>query len=439
MNAILIVLSIIAALVVMILAPIDGVSAVLLCAIAAVVTLAYLFRIKEDREFLMQIFAAGLLVRVAIALMTYVFELQEFFCADAAGYDELGFAVMKLWQGETYYKAAVEWLERTDGAGGWGMLYYVAGIYTLVGRNTLAVQMVTCVFGAATAPIIYLCTRHIYQNKRAARLAALIVALFPSLVLWSSQGIKDGLIIFLLAIVIWATLQLSDKLSFKFFAVLVAGLLGILTLRFYVFYMIVAAIGGTFLIGTKNLTTERLVRQIVLIVCIGLALTYFGVLQTASVQFSRFANLETAQRSRTYLASAGQSGFGADVDISTTSGAISMIPIGLTYLLFAPFPWDVANLRQSITLPEMIVWWLMFPIVLLGAWFTIKYRLRQALPILLFTAMLTLAYSIFQGNVGTAYRQRAQLLVFYFVFAAVGFVLLKERRENKKLSEMQRR
>ncbi|HEU5239390.1 MAG TPA: hypothetical protein VFU37_19825, partial [Pyrinomonadaceae bacterium] len=35
------------------------------------------------------------------------------------------------------------------------------------------------------------------------------------------------------------------------------------------------------------------------------------------------------------------------------------------------------------------------------------------------------------GNVGTAYRQRAQLLVFYFVFVAVGFVLLKERREAR--------
>jgi hypothetical protein len=44
--------------------------------------------------------------------------------------------------------------------------------------------------------------------------------------------------------------------------------------------------------------------------------------------------------------------------------------------------------------------------------------------------MLTLAYSLFQGNVGTAYRQRSQLLVFYFIFVAVGAVLLKERAED---------
>jgi hypothetical protein len=118
--------------------------------------------------------------------------------------------------------------------------------------------------------------------------------------------------------------------------------------------------------------------------------------------------------------------------VSTTAGALGAIPVGIVYLLFAPFPWQVANLRQSITLPEMIVWWASFPLLVLGAYFTVRYRLRQALPILIFTSMLTLAYSIFQGNVGTAYRQRSQILVFYFIFVAVGYVLMKERREDRR-------
>jgi hypothetical protein len=83
-------------------------------------------------------------------------------------------------------------------------------------------------------------------------------------------------------------------------------------------------------------------------------------------------------------------------------------------------------------LPEMLVWWGSFPFLILGLWFTIKYRLRQALPILIFTSMLTLSYSIFQGNIGTAYRQRSQLMVFYFIFAAVGFAIMQEVRGEKK-------
>jgi hypothetical protein len=111
---------------------------------------------------------------------------------------------------------------------------------------------------------------------------------------------------------------------------------------------------------------------------------------------------------------------------------LSTIPIGLLYLLFAPFPWQLASLRQSITLPEMIIWWASFPLLILGLWFSIKYRLRQISPILIFTVMLSLAYSIFQGNVGNAYRQRSQLLVFYFIFVAVGYVLLSEKRAERK-------
>jgi hypothetical protein len=158
------------------------------------------------------------------------------------------------------------------------------------------------------------------------------------------------------------------------------------------------------------------------------------VTRLATEQFNRFGSFEAVNRSRTDLARAG-SGFGQEVDVSTTQGAISTIPMGLVYLLFAPFPWQLASLRQSITFPEMIIWWSSFPLLVLGIWYSMKYRLRQIAPILIFTTMLSIAYSVFQGNVGTAYRQRAQLLVFYFIFVAVGFVLLKEKRENRNKAQ----
>jgi hypothetical protein len=150
------------------------------------------------------------------------------------------------------------------------------------------------------------------------------------------------------------------------------------------------------------------------------------------VQFERFGNLETIQRSRDDAARSAESGFGREVDVSTTSGAIAAVPIGLVYLLFAPFPWQLVSLRQSLTLPEMVIWWASCPMLVLGLWFSFRYRLRMISPILIFTVMLSLAYSVFQGNVGTAYRQRAQLLVFYFIFVAVGYVLILEKHEERK-------
>jgi len=128
---------------------------------------------------------------------------------------------------------------------------------------------------------------------------------------------------------------------------------------------------------------------------------------------------------------------GKDVDVSTASGAIQAVPAGIVYLLFAPFPWQLESLRQSITLPEMLIWWAAFPFLVLGLWFTFRYRLRQSFVIFIFTTMLTLAYSVFQGNVGTAYRQRSQILVFYFIFVAVGIVLIREKLEEKRMRDME--
>jgi 4-amino-4-deoxy-L-arabinose transferase-like glycosyltransferase len=320
--------------------------------------------------------------------------------------------------------------------GGWGMLYLVGAIYAIIGRNPLAVQFVNAVLGAATAPLVYLCAQHMFRNLRVARIAAFFVVFYPSLVLWSSQGLKDAPIVFLLVAAMYATLKLGEKLNIKYFLILVASLFGILSLRFYIFYMITAAIAGAFVIGMRRFSAQSVARQAVALIAIGLALTYLGVLRTASAKLEIYGNLEAIQRSRSDLAVTATSGFSKDVDVTTTAGALTALPVGMVYLLFAPFPWQLANLRQSITLPEMLIWWASFPMLILGLWFTIRYRLRQAFPILIFTTMLTLSYSIFQGNIGTAYRQRSQLLVFYFMFVAVGIVLFKEKRENARLARM---
>lgn len=412
----------------------DNAKAVLLCTALAAIAGFYAYRKREHGQFLLRIFIAGLLLRMMVGAAIYLFRGQNFFGGDALHYDFLGYAQLQAWLGDGFYKWELSNYMRNTAAA-WGMNYFVGTVYAIIGRNMLAVQFVNAVLGATTAVVIFHCAHHTFTNLRVARLAGMAVAFYPSLVLWSSQGLKDGPVVFFLALAILATLKLGQKLSFKYVIVLVVSLLVVLSLRFYVFYMLCAAVVGAFTIGMQSLTATSFVRQFAAMIFLGLALTYIGVTRSATAQYERFATLEQAQRSRSDLAQSAESGFGKDVDVSTTSGAISTIPLGLVYLLFAPFPWQLTSLRQSITVPEMLVWWASFPLLILGLWFSLKHRLRQMSPILIFTCMLTLAYSVLQGNVGTAYRQRAQLLVFYFIFVAVGLVLLKEKREEKRRAQ----
>lgn len=433
MNALITIFGLATALGIALFVPTYGAPAVLICAVVAVIAGLFINNVKVDKQFLLRLFIVGVLVRMLIGTLIFSLHLQEFFGGDANTYDYLGNELLAIWQGNTIFVSDIEVFST---GGGWGMLYLVGAIYWIIGRNPLAVQFVNAVLGAATAPLVYLCAQHMFRNLRVARIAAFFVVFYPSLVLWSSQGLKDAPIVFLLVAAMYATLKLGEKLNVKYFLVLVASLFGILSLRFYIFYMITAAIAGAFVIGMRRFSAQSVARQAVALIAIGLALTYLGVLRTASAKLEIYGNLEAIQRSRSDLAVTATSGFSKDVDVTTTAGALTALPVGMVYLLFAPFPWQLANLRQSITLPEMLIWWASFPMLILGLWFTIRYRLRQAFPILIFTTMLTLSYSIFQGNIGTAYRQRSQLLVFYFMFVAVGIVLFKEKRENARLARM---
>lgn len=414
---------------------IEAAKALLFCTAIAVVAGFYCYKKGPDGPFLLRLFVAALLARMIIGLAIFAFHGQDFFGGDALTYDYFGHAQLLGWGGDKYWQGIANQFVRSGEGSGWGMVYLVAAVYGVVGRNMLAVQLMNSVFGAATAVIIYLCAQQVFKNSRVARIAGIAVAFYPSLVLWSAQGLKDGPIVFLLALAILCTLKLGEKLAVKYIVVLVLALLGLIALRFYVFYMIAVAIAGAFIIGMQQVSATSFARQLSAIVLLGLALTYIGVTRSATASFERYGNLQTLQRSRSDLARSAESGFGRDADVSSTSGALSTIPLGVIYLLFAPFPWQITSLRQSITLPEMIIWWASIPLLVLGLWFAIKYRLRMISPILIFTVMLTLAYSVFQGNVGTAYRQRAQLLVFYFIFVAVGFVLVLEKREERKRRE----
>lgn len=404
--------------------------AVLLCTGLATIAGFYTSRLREHGQFLLRIFAAGLVLRMIVAGGIYLFSGQEFFGGDALHYDFLGYAQVQAWSGDGFFKWEIANYMRNDAAA-WGMNYLVGTIYLITGRNMLAVQLFNTVIGALTAVIIFQCAFHAFANLRVARIAAISVAFYPSLMLWSAQGLKDAPIVFCLALAILATLKLGHKLTVQYILVLGCSLLVVYSLRFYVFYMICFAVAGAFAIGMQAVTATSFIRQFAVVIILGLGLTYLGVTRSASEQYEQLVTFEQLQRSRSDLAQS-DSGFGKDVDVSTTGGALSQIPLGLVYLLFAPFPWQLASLRQSITLPEMLVWWACFPLMVLGLWFAIKHRLRQLSPILIFTFMLTLSYSVVQGNVGTAYRQRSQLLVFYFIFVAVGAVLFKEKREEKR-------
>ena len=410
----------------------DGAISVLLILLISIPAVFFIQKYSEEKSFLTSVFLVALLLRIGLGVVIHVFDLRLLFGPDAALYDAVGERMMEIWSGMPVQDDFLTGRALNPGSSGWGMYYLVAAIYYLLGSSILVAQSFCGIIGALTAPMIYFCAHKIFDSKRVGKTSAVFIAVFPSFVIWSAQLLKDGLIIFLLVCVMTAVLHLQKKFSYLAVVYLVLSLFAIISLRFYIFYMVAVAVAGSFIIGFGS-SLQAIIRNIAILAMLGLALTYLGVVRNASSNLVTYGSLERLQDSRLDLATSASSGFGEDIDVSTVGGVVYAIPIGLVYLFFAPFPWQVSKMSQAMILPETLLWWTLIPVMISGFWYTLKHKLRAAIPVLLFSLMLTLSYSIFQGNVGMLYRQRTQIQVFLFIFIAVGWTLFMERRENRKI------
>ena len=400
----------------------------LIALVPPVICVWIILKDTTDRSFLLRIFILAMSLRWALALIIDWKNLQPFFGPDAQTFNEVGWAISDVWKGLIPYNSPFMADYTNHTRPGWGMFYYVASVYYLVGRDQLLIQLINCGLGAASCITVYKIARLLYPEVRVARTAAFLTAVSPSMILWSSQMMKDGPIVLSLSLCALYTLKLQAKFGLKNLLLLLISLFCLFSLRNYAFYIMFAAVALTLLLAGKRFTPLRFIQGGVLVIVIGGALAYLGAGEVTKDTF----NLKKIQAGREWSAKVANSGFGGDIDITDPQAAIGFLPIGLVYVLFAPFPWMITNLRQLVTLPELIAWWLLVPMVVKGFWYAVRHRLKESFAIVIFTVGLTLVYALYQSNVGTAYRHRAQLYVFFFIFISIGLDLSRKAKLQKR-------
>ena len=380
--------------------------------VAATVCFLVVAKEKYDQHFLVRLFFGALALRWLLSGAIDYFGLRPVISPDASTYDAFGYAILQTWQNPH----AGQWLPRTN-ISGWGMPYYVAAVYYLVGQSSLAIQMINGALGAFTCVLIYKISLFVYPEIRVARMAGILTAVTPSLMLWSSQAIKESPIMFCLALSAYLGLKICRKFDLFSFIGLSLALASLYTLRHYAFFILFLGIAGALVFTSMKFAALKGIQGFLLVVVLSVTFVYFGAGETAVGQL----DLKKAQNARVWSAKVAQSGYGGDVDITDTRAALLYLPIGIMYVLFAPFPWMVKNMAQATSVPEMIVWWLTFPLLVRGYWFVLRQRFLEALPLCIFTLGLTLVYALYQTNAGTVHRQRTQLLIFFVIFVSIGW------------------
>jgi 4-amino-4-deoxy-L-arabinose transferase-like glycosyltransferase len=340
------------------------------------------------------------------------------FHEDAAGYEGVGIYLASQWRGERPPMVMSEW------ASGF---YFIAGaVYYVFGRYPVVLSYFNCIIGTLVTFFVYRLALRFF-HPQVGRRAALLVGLMPSMILWSAVALKEPMVNLSIVLALSACVSLRERVTAGGLIAMLSSVLLVQWLRFYMIYFVGFAVIVSLVLERGARVLTGIYKQIFIALSIVGLLVLLGLAESTSQQLSYF-NLEFANAYRQGMASTADSGFAADVDVSTPTGALLYLPVGIAHLLFAPFPWQITSFRALLASPETVFWWFLFPATLRGIMFAIKQAFGRTSALLIFAFTLIPAYSLVQGNVGSAFRQRAQILVFLFIFCALGIYVKRVKR-----------
>ncbi len=358
-------------------------------------------------------------VRAIAAILIHLFAAPGLFAPDEQTYDIRGELLAKYWRGEIPVDPTPSFQGETK-----GYYYIVAALYFPLGQFPLLPKLLNAWIGSLAVLELFRLTRLIGGTEKAALRAATFLAFFPSMILWSSLLVRDVWVQWLLTRLAREMAELKGRMIPSRMISAVFLIWGLTQFRSYLLYAAVGPFVLSFLIGRSNI-----VRNLVLGSALALGLVYFGARSGGVEGKIQTLDLVELQRLRSWSSSTAvaESAFASDADVSTVQGALTFLPVGLAYFFFAPFPWQIGSIRQSLAIPEALYFYTLVPGIIGGILFLFRKRLVDSIGVLLVTMTVTFGYAIGQGNVGTLYRHKAQVIGFYYAFAAIGM----ENRRRK--------
>jgi 4-amino-4-deoxy-L-arabinose transferase-like glycosyltransferase len=363
----------------------------------------------SEKEFLRRLIVYGFLLRAALALFLHWTGYSRILAPDEQTYQEDGWVIALYWLGDILTRP---WRYASGQPIGYFQLN--GAFFYVFGHTEIPIKIANSLVGAFSCVYCYRLARELFGVPIARRTAALFEFL-PSLVLWSALNIRDVWVVFLLIFLAWKSVDVYAGRSKTAILQFLAGVFFLSQFRDYLFYIVMIPPLVAFLIGRRG----HLARNFLLAMITALAAVFLlqeGIVgETAQSRMS----LEAVSQARQQMATGG-SAFGENLDISTPTAALLFLPTGLAYFLFSPFPWQITSALKVISLPEMLLLYYLTPYGVRGILWTVRERFRESFQVLLLTALITVSYALGSGNVGTMYRHRAQVIVFYLMFSAVG-------------------
>jgi hypothetical protein len=111
-----------------------------------------------------------------------------------------------------------------------------------------------------------------------------------------------------------------------------------------------------------------------------------------------------------------------------------MIPKGVIHFCLEPFPWHIHSMSMLLAFPQMLLWYFMTFLSLIGVLTALRYCPRSSLVLIIYLIVTTLALSVSGGNIGTDFRHRDILTPIVLIFGSAGLLKSLGKLDLKQLS-----
>jgi len=412
-------------------------------------------RFRQDSRFLITIFTIALTIRIICATLIFLLSWYDgsegFFSGDESVYYKkaVNMAVARSAYSKNIFSNTPELIGTSFAINPFSLLASI--LIFAFGESLLLIKYLNSFVGALLPVIIFLLAKTIFDNKKIAKISAVLIAFLPSMIVWSSVGIKEPFIILMIASIFYYYIKIQKRFNFFYLVnILVSAVvLFYLQANVVVILMLIYGLWFMFTKSTKFIKKEILVLILILIgsyqffthqktIRSGL----YGIAMHQTLQY-RAGNYRSARYElyphkvfREYFFDFYQHlilpknvYYSDNINTDYIKNSITGIRWlsflisyckGLIFVLFSPFPWSVKSVSQLIVYPQIVFWWVVTPCIIYGMIWSIRFKRSQTILIILFIASIYSVLALTEGNIGSVFRHKDWVAPFCLMFAAIG-------------------
>ncbi len=309
--------------------------------------------------------------------------------------------------------------------------FFASRVYSITGYSPLSLFFISSIAGSIAALFIYFIAKRLF-SKNVARISALFVFFWPSFILWSTQNLKESMIMMLAGMLLASIVYMRRyfNLVFLISSFLSAGLLYAVSMPFFVIVVCTVLLSLAFLYMDYFFKNRFVTLAAVFFLLAALGFYFKGsvvsLLSTKDTYgISTFKSIFDFIGFHHAVRAEGSLQFLAGFDISSPGRLLLYTPLGLLFVLFSPFPWQLGSVAQIMAFPETILYYFMLPVSVKGLIFAYKKRFNSSAMLFFVIVAIVAFLAVLEANSGTMFRHRSIAFYFLFVFTAVGLTLEK--------------